>query len=177
MSILTHRAGRAAIVGRRPGDPGAVGRMRRERGAARYSAAADHRTGQTSVARRAPRRSRVGALGSLSALGHGAAAANSKQHRRLFGDLLTDEWKSGDTFAQHNEADQRTVQNEQQRAGRRVPGRSGRRAAGRRNAIDGLQQFSPELTGQIGEMYFLKAYAELILSEDFCNGIPFGKHG
>lgn len=114
---------------------------------------------------------RVGALGAFQSwvMGGGGNASNVA----MFGDLITDEWKSGDTFAQHNEADQRTVQTNNsvlQGDYDRVQIARGRA----QDAINGLQQFSPELTGQIGEMYFLKAYAELILSEDFCNGIPFG---
>lgn len=114
---------------------------------------------------------RIGALGSFQGwvMGGGGNGSNIA----MFGDLLTDEWKSGDTFAQHNEADQRTVQtNNSVLATEYVAAQTARGRA--QNAIDALQQFSPELTGQIGEMYFLKAYAELILSEDFCNGVPFG---
>lgn len=114
---------------------------------------------------------RVGALGAFQSwvMGGGGNASNVA----MFGDLLTDEWKSGDTFAQHNEADQRTVQtNNSVLQGDYDRVQSARGFA--QNAIDALQQNSPELTGQIGEMYFLKGYAELVLSEDFCNGIPFG---
>ena len=114
---------------------------------------------------------RVGALGAFQGwvMGGGGNSSNIA----MFGDLLTDEWKSGDTFAQHNEADQRTVQtNNSVLAGEYGGVQTARGRA--QNAIDALQQFSPELTGQIAEMYFVKAYAELILSEDFCNGVPFG---
>jgi starch-binding outer membrane protein, SusD/RagB family len=114
---------------------------------------------------------RVGALGSFEGwvMGGGGNSSNIA----MFGDLLTDEWKSGDTFAQHNEADQRIVQtNNSVLAGEYGGVQTARGRA--QNAIDALRQFSPELTGQIAEMYFLKSYAELILSEDFCNGIPFG---
>src|ERR1041385_6373190 len=43
---------------------------------------------------------RVGALGSFQGwvMGGGGNSSNIA----MFGDLLTDEWKSGDTFAQHN---------------------------------------------------------------------------
>ena len=114
---------------------------------------------------------RVGALGSFQGwvMGGGGNSSNIA----MFGDMLTDEWKSGDTFAQHNEADQRVVQtNNSVLAGEYQGVQTARGRA--QNAIDALTQFSPELTSQIAEMHFLKAYAELILSEDFCNGIPFG---
>ncbi|MEO7083879.1 MAG: hypothetical protein ABI442_00970 [Gemmatimonadaceae bacterium] len=114
---------------------------------------------------------RVGALGAFQGwvMGGGGNSSNIA----MFSDLLTDEWKSGDTFAQHNEADQRVVQtNNSVLAGEYSGVQTARGRA--QNAIDALIANSPELTSQIGEMYFLKAYAELILSEDFCNGVPFG---
>ena len=114
---------------------------------------------------------RIGALGAFQrwVMGGGGNSSNIA----MFGDLLTDEWKSGDTFAQHNEADQRIVQtNNGVLAGEYDATQQARGFAS--NALGALQQFSPEQTAQIGEMYFLKAYAELVLSEDFCNGIPFG---
>jgi len=114
---------------------------------------------------------RVGALGSFQGwvMGGGGNSSNIA----MFGDLLTDEWKSGDTFAQHNEADQRVVQtNNSVLAGEYGGVQTARGRA--QNAIDALRAAEPEQTGEIGEMYFLKAYAELILSEDFCNGVPFG---
>ncbi|MEP6495661.1 MAG: hypothetical protein ABJF01_23460 [bacterium] len=114
---------------------------------------------------------RVGALGSFQGwvMGGGGNSSNIA----MFSDMLTDVWKSGDTFAQHNEADQRIVQtNNSVLAGEYTGVQTARGRA--QNAIDALQEFSPELTSQIAEMYFVKAYAELILSEDFCNGVPYG---
>src|SRR5829696_7573269 len=52
---------------------------------------------------------RVGALGRFQQLSPGGGNGNQTE-ATLLGDLLTDVWKSGDTFSQHNETDQRVVQ-------------------------------------------------------------------
>src|SRR6185436_10383859 len=51
---------------------------------------------------------RVGALGRFQQLTPGGGNGNQTE-ATLLGDLLTDVWKSGDTFTQHNETDQRAV--------------------------------------------------------------------
>src|SRR4030095_14582441 len=50
---------------------------------------------------------RIGALGRLRNMTAGNGAGDSPW---MFSGLLTDEWKSGDTFLQRNETDQRSVQ-------------------------------------------------------------------
>ena len=50
---------------------------------------------------------RIGALGRLRNMTAGSGQGDSPW---MFSGLLTDEWKSGDTFLQRNETDQRTVQ-------------------------------------------------------------------
>src|SRR5215510_4262674 len=52
---------------------------------------------------------RVGALGRFQQLSPGGGNGNQTE-ATLLGDLLADVWKSGDTFSQHNETDQRIVQ-------------------------------------------------------------------
>jgi hypothetical protein len=170
MSILTYRSGRAAIAGIVLVIPALLAGcdVKQELLGIQQPQiiGPDNVGGPTGAAAL-----RIGALGAFEGwvMGGGGNSSNIA----MFGDLLTDEWKSGDTFAQHNEADQRIVQT----TNSVLAGEYGgvQTARGRaQNAIDALQQFSPELTAQIGEMYFVKAYAELILSEDFCNGVPFG---
>src|SRR6476661_3457165 len=51
---------------------------------------------------------RAGALGRFQQLSPGGGNGNQTE-ATLLGDLLADVWKSGDTFVQHNETDQRTV--------------------------------------------------------------------
>ncbi len=115
---------------------------------------------------------RVGALGSFKAwvAGGGVNFANLP----MMADLLTDVWGSGDTQSQHNEVDERVVQSSngvlasaytaaQQARGFSI------------TAIQALRQYvTPPPAAEIGELYFTLGFAELQMSEDFCNGVPFG---
>ncbi len=51
---------------------------------------------------------RVGALGQLKVWTVGGGGGNGN-NPMMMADLLTDVWKSSDTFLQHNETDQRTI--------------------------------------------------------------------
>lgn len=90
--------------------------------------------------------------------------------------LFTDEVRSADTFSQRNDADQRNLatndgvltpiyQNAQQARGRA------------RDAINGLLAYDQTPTGKqhVGEMYLMMGYLEMLMSQAFCNGIPFGE--
>src|SRR6476646_9672709 len=52
---------------------------------------------------------RTGALGRFQQLSPAGGNGNQTE-ATVLGDLLADVWKSGDTFSQHNETDQRIVQ-------------------------------------------------------------------
>jgi hypothetical protein len=89
----------------------------------------------------------------------------------LFGGLLVDEWATSSTFVQNDETDQRatkldngTVQGEL-RSLYRV-----RTSANQAIAL--LREYRPTPVADIGEMYFVRGFAELQLASDFCNGIP-----
>ena len=90
--------------------------------------------------------------------------------------LFTDELRSGDTFSQRNDADQRNLQTND---GVLTPiYQAAQQARGRaRDAINALEQFDPSATGKthVGEMYLQMGYIEEELSQAFCNGIPFGE--
>ena len=107
-------------------------------------------------------------LGALSRLRNMTAGGESVW---MLGGLLTDEWKSGDTFLQRNETDQRQVQlnnaniQTMLRDLHRVRNSS-------REALDALEKFKPTPTSNLGQMYFAMGYAEMSLAEAFCNGIP-----
>jgi len=115
---------------------------------------------------------RVGALGSFKAwvAGGGVNFANLP----MMGDLLTDEWASGDTQSQHNETDGRTVQSSNGVVSSAYS--SAQTARGfALTAIKALQQYVvPAPNAEIGELYFAMGFAELQMSEVFCNGVPFG---
>ncbi len=90
----------------------------------------------------------------------------------FYGGLLVDEWKSADTFTQRDEADQRSVT--EQNALVTVAYRDIHRARVQAfQAIASLQKWQPTAKAKVGEMFFVKGYAELQSSLDFCNGQPF----
>ncbi|MGQ0648489.1 MAG: hypothetical protein ACT4P7_13060 [Gemmatimonadaceae bacterium] len=114
---------------------------------------------------------RIGALGRLRGLGPGGGGSNGTAWTQ--GGLLVDEWKSANTFSQHNETDERKVQDNNSvvlsmlRDAYRV-----RTSA--LEAINGLREFKPTPAANIGQMYFAMGYAEMTLAENFCNGTPLG---
>jgi starch-binding outer membrane protein, SusD/RagB family len=110
---------------------------------------------------------RVGAVGALSCATGGAtslwAAAGT----------LADEWKSSDTFFQTDQEDQRSVPNDNsQVAGNYSTTQTARGAA--MIAMAALRQFASTPPAELAQMYFALGYLEMDLSEDFCNGVPFG---
>jgi hypothetical protein len=115
---------------------------------------------------------RIGALGSFKTwvAGGGVNFANLP----MMGDLVTDVWASGDTQSQHNETDQRTMQSSNGvLASAYTAAQQARGFA--MTAIQSLRQYvTPPPAAKIGELYFALGFAELQLSEDFCNGVPFG---
>jgi hypothetical protein len=115
---------------------------------------------------------RVGALGAFKAwvAGGGANFANLP----MMSDLVTDVWASGDTQSQHNETDQRTMQSSNGVLASAYS--SIQQARGfSLTAINALRQYvTPPPAASIGELYFTMGFAELQMSEVFCNGVPFG---
>lgn len=113
---------------------------------------------------------RVGALGRLRSETAGAGAGDSPW---MFSGLLTDEWKSGDTFLQRNETDQRSVQ--ENNANMNTVYREIHRArTAAREAINALNQYKPSPASNIGQMFFVLGFTEIQLAEWFCNGQPLG---
>ena len=113
---------------------------------------------------------RIGALSRLTTLT--AAAPANAEGVWFMGGLLADEWKSGDTFNQRDETDKRTesFDNSIITAGYRYIHRSRISA---NQAITALRQYKPAPAWGIGQMYFVRGYAELLSAENFCNGQPF----
>lgn len=121
----------------------------------------------------------AGALGLYTgAMGRYRTALNGGNNNQEtiwnFDGLLTDEFKSGDTFVQRNDADQRQTQSQDQvllptyNAVQQARGYA-------RTAINALVQYSPTETTKIGEMYLEMGLMELTLGQSFCNGIPLGE--
>ncbi|MBC8085838.1 MAG: hypothetical protein H7Z40_01120 [Phycisphaerae bacterium] len=87
--------------------------------------------------------------------------------------LMADEWKSGDTFTQRNETDQRVVQiNNANVSAMYVALHRTRGAA--YDALFALRSFIPDTLSKQAQMYWAMGTAELGLSENFCSGVPFG---
>ena len=109
---------------------------------------------------------RIGALSRLRTITAGGEGA------WMLGGLMTDEWKSGDTFLQRNETDQRLVQ--VNNANVQTMYRDLHRArTSAREAIIKLNEFKPLPSSNIGQMYFVMGFAEMTLAENFCSGQPF----
>jgi hypothetical protein len=110
---------------------------------------------------------RIGALGSLRNVTAGSESL------WLYGGLITDEWKSSDTFLQRNETDQRAIQTNNGN----INGAYNSIQQSRgfiRDAIDQMEKYLPEAKGNRGELYFALGFIEMQMAEDFCNGIPLG---
>jgi len=92
----------------------------------------------------------------------------------LFGGLLADEWSTSSTFVQNDETDQRMVQyNNGTVTGMYRDLARARTSANQAIAL--LTEF-PRVPGtpenlRIGEMYFVRGWAEMQLADNFCNGV------
>src|SRR5437588_3260829 len=96
---------------------------------------------------------------------------NGPDNLFIYSGLLADEWRSGDTFVQRNDMDQRlfdptnTFLTGPFRALNRV------RVLGQ-TAISQLRTYSPTPVSNIGLMFALTAFVENLEGEYYCNGIP-----
>jgi len=93
----------------------------------------------------------------------------------IYSGLLADEWRSGDTFVQRNNHDQRiwdptnTFYADPYRRLNRV------RLEGQR-AIKALRQYLPADSSYLtGRMFALVGYAETLIGESYCNGTPLSE--
>ena len=105
----------------------------------------------------------------------GAAPANTEGVWFMSG-MLTDEWKSGDTFIQRDETDKRTIQDNNSivTAGYRYVHQTRISA---NQAIDALRKYPPSTAATanayVAQMQYIRGYAELLSADNFCNGQPF----
>ncbi|MBM4194905.1 MAG: hypothetical protein FJ202_11075 [Gemmatimonadetes bacterium] len=88
----------------------------------------------------------------------------------LFGGLVTDEWSTSSTFIQNDEADQRKMAlNNGTVTGFYRTLNQVRTASNQ--AIGLLRTYAPTPAANIAEMYFARAFAEMQIAQDFCNGV------
>jgi hypothetical protein len=116
---------------------------------------------------------RVGALGRFQQLTPGGVNGNQTE-ATLLGDLLGDVWKSGDTFSQHNETDQRIVQTNNSVLSTAYSDLTRSRGF-YRDAINAHRTVEPDKPAEVAEQYFVMGYSEMLLAELFCNGAPLGE--
>jgi hypothetical protein len=90
----------------------------------------------------------------------------------LFGGLLVDEWRSGDTFEQRNTTDARTVDPTNSFLAEPFRNLNRTRVEGR-DAINALRTYAPAPLSNVALMFALTAFAENQIGETWCNGIPF----
>jgi hypothetical protein len=110
---------------------------------------------------------RIGAVSRLRAITAGGEGA------WLLGGLLTDEWKSSDTFSQRNETDERKIQDNNGNVTTMLREVYRPRTAAR-EALNALREYKPTPTANLGQMYFVLGFSELTIAETFCNGTPLG---
>jgi hypothetical protein len=113
---------------------------------------------------------RVGALGRFQQLTPGGGNGNQSE-ATLLGDLLGDVWKSGDTFTQHNETDQRVIQTNNSVLSTAYSDLTRSRGF-YHAAIEAINAVEPEQVSEVAEQYFVMGYSEMLLGELFCNGTP-----
>jgi hypothetical protein len=115
----------------------------------------------------------VGAVGNF---GRALSGGGSNQETLWqFTGLLTDEFRSSDTFSQRNDADQRVTQTNDAVLSSLYSTLQQARGSSR-TAIKYLRQYEPTSSNaHQAEMYFTIAFAEMQLAEDFCNGIALGE--
>ncbi|MFN2604375.1 MAG: hypothetical protein ABR582_16670 [Gemmatimonadaceae bacterium] len=111
-------------------------------------------------------------LGALARLDNATSGGNSNAEGLfLLSGLLADEWNNGDSFIARWEVDQRAItpQNNFLTEVDRMLHRA-RLAASQ--AIDLEKQFNPlGPAADVAEMYFVQAYVENALGENYCNGL------
>jgi hypothetical protein len=119
---------------------------------------------------------RIGELARLRGMTAGSGSGDSPW---MFAGLLTDEWKSSDTFSQRNETDQRSVQESNANLTPIFRDLNRARTSGV-EAINALTLYGPLAlptplpVANVGQMYMVMGLAESYLGEWFCNGTPLG---
>ncbi len=114
---------------------------------------------------------RLGALARLNSATSGGSSGDEGIF--LLGGLFADEWNNGDSFIARQEIDERTItiQNGFLTSANRSMHRARLSAE---QAIQLLDQYNPSGPhANVAEMYFVEAFVENIMGEDYCNGVIF----
>ena len=115
---------------------------------------------------------RVGALNRISDVTGGLQGSGSLNEGIFhFSGVVADEWRSTDTFVQRDEADSRTITTANTAMTLEARGLHRIRVAADQ-AMAGLRQWKPNNVSDVGQMYWVRGWAEMSIAENFCNGMP-----
>ena len=96
---------------------------------------------------------------------------NGPDNLFIYGGLLADEYRSGDTFVQRNDMDQRRWDPTNTFLAGPFRDLNRVRVSGA-SAIDALRTYAPTPASNIGLMFAFIAFADNLAGEYYCNGIP-----
>jgi len=115
---------------------------------------------------------RVGALSRLSDVTGGLQGGGSLNEGIFhFSGVVADEWRSTDTFVQRDEADSRSITEANTAMTLEARGLHRTRVAAIQ-AIPVLRQWKPANVSDVGQMFWVRGWAEMTIAENFCNGMP-----
>jgi starch-binding outer membrane protein, SusD/RagB family len=112
-----------------------------------------------------------GALSRLKGITSGSTEIYGEGSSWLYGGLLADEWSTSSTFVQNDETDQRSIQTNNSIVTNMFR-QLARARTSATEAIRTMRKFRETETTRIAELYFVRAFAEMQMANDFCNGIP-----
>ena len=115
---------------------------------------------------------RLGALTRLSDV-TGGLQGNGSLNEGIFhfSGVVADEWRSTDTFVQRDEADSRSITESNAAMTLEARGLNRTRVAAIQ-AIPVLRLWKPNNISDVGQMYWIRGWAEMSIAENFCNGSP-----
>jgi len=96
---------------------------------------------------------------------------NGPDNLFIYGGLLADEWRSGDTFVQRNDMDQRLFNPTNTFLAGPFRSLNRVRVEGE-TATRALRTYSPTPASNIGLMFALAAFVDNLAGEYYCNGLP-----
>jgi len=115
---------------------------------------------------------RVGALNRISDVTGGLQGSGSLNEGIFhFSGVVADEWRSTDTFVQRDEADSRSITEANTAMTLEARGLHRIRVAANQ-AMASLRQWKPNNISDVGQMYWVRGWAEMTIAENFCNGMP-----
>jgi hypothetical protein len=118
---------------------------------------------------------KVGAMGKLKLIASDPSPSAGFAYSSIWvaSGLLSDEFSNSDFQNSQNDIDQRTISPDN---GASDYGNITQARGDIRTAIVAEQQYEPQKTADIGELYLALAVDEMTLAENFCNGIPLGSN-